>query len=334
MGGAGLLELLRPPAHRGPLIAAGAVLVTVGVALEEIRLHDKLPIGVHLVILALAAAVMLALGTQAQAEGGGPPAFQSALLICGVGLLAAALLTLADVLGADFSTFPAGAVTWTSLLLAGAALWASLAKGSAICALIGALALGVAALSFVNWITDASSVTTYRWLLGLLALGYVLASLALRGPAQRHAEQMVNAAGLAVLAIALTGVLNGLIGQLVPFGAVAGGLLPNGWELVVFAAGCGLVAYGAVDRAPGAIYLGVANLAAFAGSATIFQHETLLYWPLLILLLGLGAMFTGLRPRSPLPPEPSAYRSGDVPLASRTDEETVLRVRDDSPPRP
>jgi hypothetical protein len=328
------LELLRPPAHRGPLIAAGAVLVTLGVALEEIRLHDKLPIGLHLVILALAAAVMLALGLQAQPEDGSPPPFQSGLLVCGLALLAPALLTLADLLGADFSTFPAGAVAWTSLLFAGAALWPAVDKGSAICALIGALALGVALLSFVNWVTDASSVTTYRWLLGLLALGYVLASLALRGTAQRHSEQMVNAAGLAVLAIALTGVLNGLIGQLVPFGASGGGLLPNGWELLVLAAGCGLVAYGAVDAAPGAIYLGVANLAGFAGSATIFQHETLLYWPLLILLLGLGAMFTGLRPREPLPPEPSAYHSGDVPLASRTDEETVLRVRDDSPPRP
>jgi hypothetical protein len=327
------LELLRPPAHRGPLIAAGAVLVTLGVALEEIRLHDKLPIGIHLVILALSAAAMLALGIQAQAEDGDPPPFQSALLICGLGLLAAALLTLADVLGADFTAFPAGAVTWTSLLLAGVALWASVANGSAICALIGALALGVAALSFVNWVTGASSVTTYRWLLGLAALGYVLASLARRGSAPRHAEQLVNAAGLAVLAIAFTGVVNGLIGQLVPFGS-GGGLLPNVWELVVFAAGCGLVAYGAVDRAFGAIYLGAANLAGFAGSATIFQHETLLFWPLLILLLGLGAMFTGLRPRSPLPPEPSAYRSGDVPLASRADEETVLRVRDDSPPRP
>ena len=47
-------ELLRPPPHRGPLIAAGAVLVTVGVALEEIRLADRLATGVHLAILALA----------------------------------------------------------------------------------------------------------------------------------------------------------------------------------------------------------------------------------------------------------------------------------------
>ena len=87
-----LLELLRPPPHRGPLIAAGAVLVTLGVALEEIRLHDKLPIGVHLLILALPAAVIYALAVQARPEG--PPyAFQSVLLVSG---LAAALPRAAD----------------------------------------------------------------------------------------------------------------------------------------------------------------------------------------------------------------------------------------------
>ena len=103
----------------------------------------------------------------------------------------------------------------------------------------------------------------------------------------------------------------------------------------MLAAGCGLVAYGAVDRrARRHLSRRRQPRSHSLGSASIFQHETLLYWPLLILLLGLGVMFTGLRPREPLPPEPSAYHSGDVPLASRTDEETVLRVRDDSPPRP
>jgi hypothetical protein len=41
-------------------------------------------------------------------------------------------------------------------------------------------------------------------------------------------------------------------------------------------------------------------------------------------------MFTGLRPRDPLPPEPNAYTAGRVPLASRADdEEVVVRVRHD-----
>jgi hypothetical protein len=327
----GLLDLLRPPPHRGPLIAAGAVLVTLGIALEEVRLDDKLPTGVHLVILAVAAGAIYALGVQVVQQGR-PYAFQSVLLVCGLLLLFPALLTLADVLGADFGEFPAGAVVWTSLLYAGAALYPAVARGSSICALIGALALGLAAMAFANWVFGADSAATYRWLLALAAVAYVIVSLALRGTAPRHSEQMANAAGLAVLILGLTAVVPVFTAFLFPFGAAAAGPLPNGWELVVFAAGCGLVAYGAVDRAPGPAYLGVANLAVFLVSAAVSDEDTLLYWPALILALGLGTMFAGLRPREPLPPEPSAYTTGDVPLASRTEDEPVLRVRDDSPP--
>jgi hypothetical protein len=328
----GFLDLLRPPPHRGPLIAAGAVLVTVGVALEELRLDDKLPTGVHLLILALAAGAIYALGVQVRQQGR-PYAFQSVLLVCGLLLLYPALLTLADVLGADFDNFPAGAFVWTSLLLAGAALWPAAARNSSICALIAALALGIAVLAFVNWALDATSLTTYRWLLAACALGYVVVSLLLRGSKPRHSEQMVNAAGLAIVVLALTGLAPaGLVG-VAPFGGSPDEVLPDGWELVVFAVGCGLVAYGAVDRAPGPAYLGVANLVAFIVSAGSSVEETLYFWPLLILALGIGAMATGLRPRAPLPPEPSAYTTGTVPLASRAGEdEPVLRVRDDSPP--
>jgi hypothetical protein len=328
----GLLDLLRPPPHRGPLIAAGAVLLTLGIALEEVRLDDKLPTGIHLVILAVAAAAIYSLGVQVVQEGR-PYAFQSVLLVCGLGLLYAALLTLADVLGADFREFPAGSFVWTSLLFAGAALYPAVARNSAICALIGALALGLAGLTFANWAFGAESATTFRWLLALAAAAYVVVSLALRGVAPRHSEQMVNAAGLAVLALGLTAILPVLASFLFPFGAPASSPLPNGWELVVLGAGCGLVAYGAVDRTPGPAYLGVANLAVFLASAARSDNDTLVFWPAILLALGLGTMFVGLRPREPLPPEPSAYPTGRVPLASRAgEEEPVLRVRDDSPP--
>ena len=327
----GLLDLLRPPPHRGPLIAAGAVLVTLGIALEEVRLDHKLPTGVHLLILAVAAGVICALGGQVVQQGR-PYAFQSVLLVCGLLLLYPALLTLADVLGADFVEVAAGAFVWTSVLYAGAALYPAVARGSSICALIGALALGFAMLTFANWVFGANSAETYRWLLALAAIAYVIVCLALRGAAPRHSEQMANAAGLAVIILGLTAILPVLTAFLFPFGARAAGPLPNGWELVVLAAGCGLVAYGAVDRAPGPAYLGVANLVVFLVSAAVSDEDTLLYWPALILALGLGTMFAGLRPREPLPPEPSAYTTGDVPLASRAEDEPVLRVRDDSPP--
>ena len=327
-----LLDLLRPPPHRGPLIAAGAVLMTIGVALEEIRLADELATGVHLAILALASGAIYALGVQVRQEG--PPyAFQSVLLVCGLGLMYPALLTLADVLGADFGAgLPAGAFVWTSLLLAAAAAWPADRRDSAICALIAALAAGVAGLAFVHWSVESTSFSTDRWLLALLAAGYVAGSLRLRGVAPRHSVQLVNAAALALLALGLTGVVPALIAQLAPFGGGATEVLPDFWELVLLAAGCGLVAYGAVDREPGPAYLGVANLAVFGASAAT-SDATLYFWPGALLALGVGVMAAGLRPRKPLPPEPSAYTTGSVPLASRAgEEEPVLRVRDDSPP--
>jgi hypothetical protein len=343
-----LLELLRPPAHRGPLIASGAVLFTAGIALEEIRLADTLPDVVHVLILGLAAALMLGLGLQARLEGGRPAAYQSVLLVAGLLLLEGGLLQLADLLGADFGDdFPAGTFVWTSLLLCGAALYPAARRNSAICGMVAAIAAGVAFLSAANWIFGADSQAVFRWLLLLLALVFVLASLVLRGGNPRHGELMVITAGLATLSIVLIASLGALFGAFASLeGGTEEGFLPGFWEFVVLAAGCGLVAYGAVDRVPGAAWLGVAHLFGFLAAASAGADDTLLWWPLVLLLLGGGVMVVGLRPRRPLPPEPDGY-SVERPLASRADEEAgeahadgereardtiTVRVRNDDPP--
>ena len=180
----------------------------------------------------------------------------------------------------------------------------------------------------------ADSAGTYRWLLLLAAIAYVLVSLALRGSAPRHSEQMVNAAGLAILAIGLTHVVPAAAAFLFPFGSAAASPLPNGWELVLFAAGCGLVAYGAVDRAPGPAYLGVANLVAFVVAVGPSDEDTLIYWP-----RADPRARRGDDVRRPAPARAAPARAdrvharASVPLASRSDEdEPVVRVRDDSPP--
>ena len=323
-----MLELLRPPPHRGPLIAAGAVVLTVGLALEELRLRTEVGPLAHLVILAVAAGVVLALGLQAPAEEGAPPAYGSVLLVCGLLLLFPALLRLADVLGGDFGH--AGSVTWTALVQCGAALWIAARRRSAICLLIAAIAAGVAVLAAWEWLLQPESFTPFRWLLLAMAVALVLGSLALRAGAPRQAELLIDAAGLAILAIGLQS-LSGLLS----FGLLGGrpdALLPNLWELVLLFAGCGLVAYGAVDRRPGPAWLGIANLLAFVAVAGGVSAATMYWWPFLLVALGAGAMVAGLRPRDPLPPEPDAYRAGEQPLASRTaDDEIVLRVRDEGP---
>ena len=339
------LDLLRPPAHRGPLIAAGAVVLAVGVVLAELRLGDAVGVVVHALIAGVPAALILGIGLQAVGQGGRPPAYQSVLIVTGLLLLEVFLLRLADALGADFgeggsgardsllwSSLPPGTAVWTSLVLAGVAGWAAFARRSAVALLIAALATGLALLAAIAWIFDADSQGPYRFLLLVTATALALGSLVLRGSAPRHAEQLVNAAGIAILVIPLVALVAGALQLLSLFGGSPDSLLPDFWELVVLAAGCGLVAYGAVDRAPGAAYLGVANLAAFIAVVAIGAEETLLWWPLYLILIGAGAMLAGLRPRAPLPPEPDPYRAGEQPLAARADEEITLRVRDDSPP--
>jgi hypothetical protein len=316
-----LRELLHPPAHRGPLIAAGAVVLTVGVALEQVRVAPG--VGVQLLVAGALAAVLLWLALQARREGGAPPAHQSVLAVCGLLALYVALLRLADVLGADLggARLPAGAFLWTSAVEAGVAAYVSVRRRSAVAALIAAIALGVALLAGWRWLFEPGSVTPYRWLLLLMALAFALAHLPLRGVSQRHAEQMVNAAGLALLAIPVLQLIDGR------FVFVTG--LPTFWELVLAAGGFGLVAYAGADRAPGPAYLGALLLAVFVALETLVgADDTLEWWPLLLLLVGAVVMAIGLRPRTPLPPEPDAYHQDDLPLAARTDDVRVRVHRD------
>jgi hypothetical protein len=322
-------ELLRPPPHRGPLIAAGAVVLATGLALFELRLDDEVAVGVHFLILGAAAALVLALGLQAPNEDGRPPAYQSVLLVTGLLLLFPALLRLSATLGAeDFETdFPAGELTWTALVTGAVALYAAIRRRSAICLLLAAIFGALALTAGWEWVFEPGTFTPTRWLLLITAAALVLAGLALRAGAPRQAELLIDGAGLAILLIGL----QALASTFVFFADESiEGALPGFWELILLGAGCGLVAFGAIDRSPGPAWLGVANLVLFVLVAGTVGDEGIYFWPVALILLGGIAMAAGLRPRKPLPPEPDAYRAGEQPLASRTaDDEVVLRVRVD-----
>jgi hypothetical protein len=319
-------SLLRPPSHRGPLIAAGATVLTVGVALQQIRLDD-LAAGWQALICGGLAALLLWLAVGAPLEGGRPPAYQSVLTVCGLLLLVPGLLHLAELLGADYGAgVPPGTGVWVSATLALIAGALAVRRNSGIAALIAA-AGGAGVLLFgLEWVAEPGP-RAYRWLLLLLALTFVVLSLLVRGSRPRQSEQLVSAAGLAILAIpgmVLFGALFGIFS-----GFASADLLPGLWEGVVAAAGFSLVAYAAADRAPGPAYLGFANLLAFAIVTSATAQDTLEWWPLVLLAAGGLMLAAGLRPARPLPPEPEGYRREDLPPSARVEDgEQVFTVRD------
>ena len=321
------MSLLRPPSHRGPLIAAGATVLTTGVVLQQIRIDD-LAAGWQALICGTLAALLLWLAVGAPLEGGRPPAYQSVLIVCGMVNLVPALLQLALVLGADYETedFAPGTGVWVALVVALVAGLLAARRNSGIAALIAAVAGAGTLLFAAEWIADPE-VKSFRWLLLLLlAIVFVLVSLVLRGSRPRQSEQLVNAAGLAILGIPVVDLFAFFFGI---FAGAEGTPLPDFWEGVVVAAGFALLAYAAADRTPGPAYLGVANLAAFGILSSTGADETLEWWPFLLLAVGGLMLLAGLRPARPLPPEPDGYRRDDLPLSARVEDgERVFTVRD------
>src|SRR3954453_150128 len=168
-------ELLRPPPHRGPLIAAGGVALAVGVALTFFRFLDEHP-DVSAALLLVSGALLYWLGAQAPNEDGEPPAYQSVLLSTGLPLLTAGLPTL---LGGTEDP-PAWAFLATAVVVGALALWPALERNSAISLLIAAILGAVAIAAAWVWVFSAGSATPFRWLAAIYASVLVLASLALR----------------------------------------------------------------------------------------------------------------------------------------------------------
>lgn len=315
------LAPLRPHPHRGDLIAAGAVPFTLAVVLLNVRMDGTWGDGIHLVITGLACGLVLGMGFLAEREDEHPRAYQTVLLLTGLALLAIALARLAEVLGADDPLSSAGALTWMSALFTTVAAVAARDRvNSPICALVELVAGGLFLLAFVDWVFDPESATTFRWILLALIAVYVGGHLYWRDRKRRHAVHLVNAAGVAAIALALT-----FTGGAFAAGVILSDVAGTWWELVLLAVGLGLVAYAAVDREAGPGYLGAAVLVLFALIASWPGEAgaSIVGWPLLLLLVGGAALAAGLRPLRPLPPPPDADRAAapTEPLPARPPDE-------------
>jgi hypothetical protein len=299
-----VLEALRPQPHRGDVVAAGVVVLTVLVAVVDVRFAGTWGIGIRFVLTALAAAFVTTMAVLAPLEGETPRAYQSILYVASFVLGLLALLDLARVLGADHPIGAHGTRVWVGLLLAGGMSWFATRRNSATCTLLGAAAAVVTVVAFFDWVFKPETSSTDRWILLLAVLVLVASAVSLRDLRRRHAVALVDVAGLGVLWMASTLLATNVLEPLVRFQAAGGA--PWGWELVLLVMGCGLVAYAAVDREPGPAYLGALVLLVFVVIAAPSSRSgvSLIGWPLVLLLVAATALVIGLRPSRPLPAEP------------------------------
>jgi hypothetical protein len=298
-----LRAILAPKPFRGDLIAAGAASLSVGLVLLDARVQDDWPGGVRFAMLLAAAALLLLMAWLAPAEGPAPRMYVSALLVAAFPLMAFALVELAILLGAGDELSP-GTMTWISLLLAAQYATFAARRGSAIGTFLAAASAVVCVLAAWSWVFDPGSATPLEWLCVVAILVLTSGALALRDHHKAHAVALIDVAGLSALLLA--GIISlDVVSETIAGEGVSSPSAPWGWKLVLAAVGFGLVAYGAVDRERGPVWLGVAVLTAFV---LLASGGNLLWWPLILLLAGMAAIAAGLRPTTAAPPAPNLDR--------------------------
>ena len=289
-------DLLRPAPERGDTIAAAAVALTLLVLIVSGRFDAEWGQGIHLVYSAVAAFALVAMAAGSPRTGERPAGWQSVLFITAFVLTAELLDHVADVLGADAGLFGAsGTIVWVGLLLAGLAGWFATGWNSGISMLLCALTLVGVIVAFVDWVFTPEEVDTFRWILLLIALGFGAFGAARRPTAPHHAVAFVNAAGVALFALAATFLVEVVLGSI--FSGLGGvissaGEVGWGWELVLLVGGAALIAYSVVAGQAGPGYLGALNLFSFGLLATVPGEDgaSLIGWPL-VLILATVALF-------------------------------------------
>jgi hypothetical protein len=309
-----VLALLTPKPFRGDVIAAGVVVLATLVWTLVTRFDAAWGTGVHLAYSAVACAFVGAMAVRAPMEGDAPRAYQSVLYVATVALWVPVIAELAQLLGADAPLSAPGEVAGEAAAVALLAFAFATRRNSAVCTLIGAVAGGIAILATVNWAFDADGVATFRWVLLGEMVVCGIAAVGQRDRRLRHGVALIDAAGLAVVAIGLSFAAIGLFSD--ESGDAPG--VAWGWELLMVAAGFGLIAYSSVDRQPGPAYLGVLSLALFTSlTSTGIERATLVGWPIALALAAAFLLIVGLRPTTPAPPPPDIDAPEPPPLPLR-----------------
>jgi len=215
----------------------------------------------------------------------------TALLVAGLSFVLLVIVNLADLLGAEGG---AGSVVWTSLLFAAVAAYPGWRLHSPVSALISSAALGVAFLALIEWIFDPEGLTTFRYMLLLLAIAYAAVAFLIHSDRPRHSVQHVSAAGLAIVLLASSIFVPLIEGVFFGFGlgdGPGGFNGPAGWELISLIGASAVIAYAVAMREPGPGYIGAIGLVVATTAAALPEEQaSLVGWPLVLLVAALAAV--------------------------------------------
>jgi VanZ family protein len=291
---------LRPQSDRGDMLAAGAVLLTTAIVMIDIRMSEQWSDGAQLIVTLAAFVPIFASALLATPDEDRPHAYQSVLIVAGLTLLVPVLVYLAEVLGSDQPLSATGAIMWMAALFALIAAYPALRLGSAIAALLGVVAAGLAVQAFVDEVFDPKTPATFRWITLLLIVAYAGGAGALSEVRRRQSVQFVNAAAVWTIILALT-FLGTVIASV--FTGLGGGESIEGagwgWEVVLFAASLAVIAYATLAGEPGPAYLGFIALlttAVLVGLPEKLGEGSIVGWPLVLLLAGAAGVVFALRP--------------------------------------
>src|SRR5689334_8730383 len=195
-----MLAVLRPHPHRGDVVAAGVVVLTVFTVLVNLRFAGDWSDAAHLLVSLAVAAPVLAMAVQANSGDDQPRPYESVLYVTAFILLLVTLLSLSAVLGIDNGSFNG---TWISAALIAVCVWFARARNSAIMTLLAALTGVAGVLIVINWIFGIDSVSTVEWILFVCALALTLGAVSQRDARRRHAVSLADTAGITVFLLGL-----------------------------------------------------------------------------------------------------------------------------------
>lgn len=242
--------------------------------------------------------------------------WQAVFLIAGLVLLVTSLLQFVRVTGSD--TVGSGGVMWTFGVTAAAAAWIAVRFELPAATLLATAAFGVAVLALVAKADSSASLATYRNVILVLGLAYLLAARSIRGTRLAHSHVLVSTAAFAIGLGAVLGIVGELnLGSLISFDPevsssgssdfLSSGSSDNrnGWELLLLVVSIGALVYAAWQGYRGSGLVGLLGLAAFF---TVIGDGSLAGWPIVLAVVALAGVLLALPPGSRAGPGPEADR--------------------------